>query len=140
MQKQSLKRRDFLKLSTQGLLTLGGLLGLGGLLRYLSYKPEPAPSPRISLGPASGYPPGTRTVVADGQALLLHDETGLHALSLVCTHLGCLVQAEGSGFACPCHGSLYAADGSLIRGPAAQPLPELVLEQAENGDLILIKP
>ena len=139
MSEQRFKRRDFLKLGTRGLLALSGLLGLGGLLRYLSFQSEPAQPRQIPLGAATDYPPGTRSVVADGQALLIHDENGLRAISLVCTHLGCLVQEEGEGFACPCHGSLYAADGTLLRGPATQALHELRVEQSESGELLLIR-
>jgi nitrite reductase/ring-hydroxylating ferredoxin subunit len=139
MGEQRLKRRDFLKLGTQGLLTVSGMLGLGGLLRYLSFQTEPAPRREIPLGAAADYPPGTRRVVADGQALLIHDEQGLRAISLVCTHLGCLVQVEGDGFTCPCHGSMYAADGALLRGPATQALHALRIEETENGELLLVK-
>lgn len=132
-------RRDFLKLATQGLLAVSGMLGLGGLLRYLSFQSDP-PAPRqVSLGLAADFPPGTRQVVAGGQALLIHDDEGLRALSLVCSHLGCLVQAEGEGYACPCHGSLYAADGRVLRGPATQALQALRVEQTEQGELLLIK-
>jgi len=43
-----------------------------------------------------------------------------YALRAECTHLGCLVaEDEGSrGFVCPCHGSRYAPDGTVLQGPA----------------------
>lgn len=48
------------------------------------------------------------------------------ALSLTCTHQGCTVQptveATAEGFACPCHGALYAADGTVRGGPAQENL------------------
>jgi glycine/D-amino acid oxidase-like deaminating enzyme/nitrite reductase/ring-hydroxylating ferredoxin subunit len=54
------------------------------------------------------------------------DESGeLHAVSASCTHKGCTVtwnNAERS-WDCPCHGSIFAADGSVIHGPARKPLP-----------------
>jgi glycine/D-amino acid oxidase-like deaminating enzyme/nitrite reductase/ring-hydroxylating ferredoxin subunit len=49
------------------------------------------------------------------------DEGGLlHAVSARCTHLGCQVsfnRAERS-WDCPCHGSRFALDGSVLSGPA----------------------
>ena len=47
-----------------------------------------------------------------------------HAVSLRCTHLGCLLafnQAERS-WDCPCHGSRFDIDGAVLAGPAIQPL------------------
>ena len=42
-----------------------------------------------------------------------------------CTHLGCPVTAiasTGFAFRCFCHGSQFAADGTVLRGPAKRPL------------------
>jgi glycine/D-amino acid oxidase-like deaminating enzyme/nitrite reductase/ring-hydroxylating ferredoxin subunit len=53
------------------------------------------------------------------------DEGGrLHTLSPVCTHLGCHVTwnpAERS-WDCPCHGSRFDGDGTVIQGPATRDL------------------
>ena len=48
----------------------------------------------------------------------------LHAVSPLCTHLGCQVnfnRAERS-WDCPCHGSRFATDGSVLHGPAVHRL------------------
>ncbi len=48
----------------------------------------------------------------------------VHAVSPVCTHLGCRVawnRAERS-WDCPCHGSRFTVDGEVLEGPAVAPL------------------
>ncbi|HYE27160.1 MAG TPA: FAD-dependent oxidoreductase [Allosphingosinicella sp.] len=44
--------------------------------------------------------------------------------SATCTHLGCVVHWNGFErcWDCPCHGSQFAPDGSVLNGPAVQPL------------------
>jgi cytochrome b6-f complex iron-sulfur subunit len=45
------------------------------------------------------------------------------AISLECTHLGCLVNVLDRGFFCPCHGSDFGPLGQVYSGPATEPLP-----------------
>ncbi len=132
-----LSRRDFLKLVRNGFLVLSGGLAVGGLLRFLDYDPNPASKTEFDLGPASNYPLNSHTPLSEPPALLIHSEKGFSAFSLVCTHLGCTVEKEAQGFACPCHGSRYDADGKVIHGPASQPLRPLRVEVTEKGDLKL---
>jgi cytochrome b6-f complex iron-sulfur subunit len=132
-----LSRRDFLKLAQDSLLALSGLLGLGGLIRFLDYQTEPPAPTDFDLGLASNCPAGTRKVIPDVPALLIHDASGFSALSLVCTHLGCTVEEEAEGFACPCHGSRFDPQGIVIRGPANKPLRSLRVETTEDGHLHL---
>ena len=59
--------------------------------------------------------------------VIINHETGpiFYALDSYCSHAGCVVPAydESEGaIRCPCHGSAYAFDGSLINGPASNPL------------------
>jgi len=132
-----LTRRDFLKITTTALLAASGLLGLGGLLRFLAYEGVPDARMEFDLGPASAYPPGSRTLLVQVPALLLHTGQGFSALSLVCTHLGCTVEQAPDGFDCPCHGSHYDRAGAVLRGPAQKPLRALRIENAPDGHLIL---
>jgi glycine/D-amino acid oxidase-like deaminating enzyme/nitrite reductase/ring-hydroxylating ferredoxin subunit len=71
--------------------------------------------------------PGTAGLVNDGsgQWATYVDEDGVaHQVSPTCTHLGCRVEfnAEEREWDCPCHGSRFGLDGSLLQGPATRPL------------------
>lgn len=132
-----LSRRDFLKLARNGFLYLSGALAVGGLLRFLDYDSNPTPKTEFDLGPASNYPVNSRTPLSEPPAVLIHSEKGFSAFSLVCTHLGCTVEKNAQGFACPCHGSRFDADGKVAHGPAAQPLRSLCVEVTEKGNLKL---
>ena len=61
------------------------------------------------------------------------------ALTSVCNHQQCTVdwQARSSRFQCPCHGSRFASDGRLQRGPATKGLTPL--EAKLEGGRILVK-
>ena len=133
----AVSRRDFITLAGRSLLVLSGLLGLGGLARYFSFQPEPAPPSEFDLGPASDYPPGSHTNIPEAQAVLINEDGSFKALSLVCTHLGCVVNPVETGYACPCHGSRFDQDGNILNGPAKQPLPKLEVEVTPDGELIL---
>ena len=132
-----LSRRDFLKLASQGLLAAGGLLSLGMLFPFLEYQTEPPPPTEFDLGPASNFPVGSRTLLVAVPAILIHTGAAFSALSLVCTHLGCTVEQQVDGFACPCHGSRFDVDGKVLHGPATKALVPLQVEQNEQGHVIL---
>jgi cytochrome b6-f complex iron-sulfur subunit len=137
MNKSSISRRDFLKLTLDSLLAFGGVLGLAGLIRFLSYKTEPPQPTEFDLGPASNYQANSIKNLPEVPAVLLHQNGGFTALSLVCTHLGCTVEVKPDGFACPCHGSRFNSDGAPVKGPATTPLKSLRVEQTADGKLIL---
>ncbi len=130
-------RRDLLKLATSAVLSMAGVIAGAGLLRFLDFQSEPSPQTEFDLGLASSYPIGSRTTEPNVPALILHTQEGFRALSLVCTHLGCTVEQAPEGFACPCHGSRYDAQGAVTRGPASQPLRQLRAEVNEAGHLVV---
>jgi menaquinol-cytochrome c reductase iron-sulfur subunit len=147
-------RRDFLiKLGTgAGVCALGvqALASARSLMPNVSYD---APT-TVKLGPPSEFPDGLK-FLADERLFIFRDGNTFHAVSAVCTHLGCTVRAEAlprpetttvagaplkltHQFSCPCHGSHYAGDGTTISGPAPKPLSWYRLSvAADDGQLVV---
>ena len=87
---------------------------LGG---YLARKPH---------DPGALAPGEAAILKLDGRnvAAFRDEEGALHAVSAVCTHMGCLVgwNEVDRTWDCPCHGSRFALDGEVIHGPAVKAL------------------
>jgi Rieske Fe-S protein len=62
----------------------------------------------------------------DGESVAaFRDEQGIvHALSAVCSHMGCIVgwNETDRTWDCPCHGSRFELSGQVLAGPATEPL------------------
>lgn len=58
-----------------------------------------------------------------------YDNT-LKAFSAVCPHLGCIVQwnPDEKSFDCPCHGSRFDTEGTVMNGPSATDLPKIQIK------------
>ncbi|HEX2255777.1 MAG TPA: FAD-dependent oxidoreductase [Afifellaceae bacterium] len=72
--------------------------------------------------------PGDAAIMKiDGEtvAAFRDDQGRVHAVSAVCSHMGCLVgwNETDRTWDCPCHGSRFALSGEVIHGPAISPLP-----------------
>jgi glycine/D-amino acid oxidase-like deaminating enzyme/nitrite reductase/ring-hydroxylating ferredoxin subunit len=86
-----------------------------------------------SLRELDAIKPGDGAIVTiDGDKLAAYRSASgeLKLLSPVCTHMGCLVTwnpAERS-WDCPCHGSRYAIDGTVLEGPTVEPLDRVEVE------------
>ncbi|MFG2770005.1 FAD-dependent oxidoreductase [Streptomyces sp. NPDC048350] len=83
--------------------------------------------------------PGTGALVRVGgrHCAVYRDEKGAtHAVSGRCTHLGCLVLFNDAerAWECPCHGSRFAVDGSVLQGPAVRPLEPRPLPEPAHTD------
>jgi glycine/D-amino acid oxidase-like deaminating enzyme/nitrite reductase/ring-hydroxylating ferredoxin subunit len=64
------------------------------------------------------------TIASEKLAAYRDEQDRLHVVSAVCTHMKCLVHWNPSerSWDCPCHGSRFHYDGSVIEGPAMMPL------------------
>lgn len=118
-----LPRRDFLGLAS--LWAAGGtfLFGAIGALRLPKAAVLSSPSRKFRVTLPENLPLGTPYVPPGRTVAIVRDEGGVHAISQVCTHLGCIVKPSASGFDCPCHGSKFHPDGSVLKGPAPAALP-----------------
>jgi Rieske Fe-S protein len=121
-------RRDFLGELWRG--TGGALLAASALILHRALRAT-APAPREATLSAEAV---SRAIAEGGATLgdlfVTGPSAAPAAFSLTCSHLGCRVERVSSGgFACPCHGSRFAADGSLVAGPAQAPLSRVALER-----------
>ena len=137
MSQEPSRRRFVLTLGTTGLAA-----GSAGLLLALARSVVPdvlyeAPR-RFSVGRPEDFPLDTATLLADHRVFVFRTAEGFHAISAVCTHLGCNVDHEDAhGFTCPCHGSTYDLGGEVTRGPAAWPLPRFAMSLSRRGELVV---
>lgn len=73
--------------------------------------------------------PGEGAIIRRGLskiAAFRQDDGTVIERSAVCTHIGCMVHWNGleKCWDCPCHGSQFQPDGTVINGPAVRPLAE----------------
>ena len=147
-------RRDFLLTlgAGAGVAALGyqGAASLRSLVPNVSYD---APT-TVKVGLPTEFPDGLK-FLPDQRLFIFREGTVFHAVSAVCTHLGCTVRPEAVeetdpsdperrrllqtyAFSCPCHGSRYRADGTPVSGPAPGPLAAYRLSLApDDGQLVV---
>jgi menaquinol-cytochrome c reductase iron-sulfur subunit len=147
-------RRDFLMKAGlgAGVVALVGQTGasLRSLVPNVSYD---APT-TVKLGAPTDFPDGMK-FLPDERLFVFREGKTFHAISAVCTHLGCTVRAEALSrveeanvqgkplrlthrFQCPCHGSKFAGDGTNEAGPAPKPLAWFHLSVAvDDGQLVV---
>lgn len=65
---------------------------------------------------------------------LINDSGSLHAISAICTHMGCRLKPlkEALELRCLCHGSRFDAAGRVLAGIAPDPLPHIALRLKEG--------
>jgi cytochrome b6-f complex iron-sulfur subunit len=147
------RREFFVKLGIGGgIVALAGqaVASLRSLVPNVSYD---APT-TVKVGMPNDFPDGMK-FLPDQRLFVFREGNVFHAVSAVCTHLGCTVRAEALSqpetktvdgkplklthrFLCPCHGSKYNGDGTNVSGPAPRPLAWYHLTVApEDGQLVV---
>ena len=155
-----MRRRDVLRLFGTAFAACGSdskppcVISAAGTTSYCLVADEILRVPSVgslAIGQATLF-----NVDDDTAVVVARDASGLYAMSGICTHQCCLVSlcaddtcstlgtnpggcnvtavatpaATGAAIICPCHGSAFSIDGSVLTGPAIRPLPhyKLVLE------------
>jgi len=130
-------RRDFLGLGALA-AAASALLAAGiGMLRLPKAAVLSSPSKKFRVTLPESLAAGQPFAPPGHSVVLLRDEEGVYAISTVCTHLGCIVKSTPEGFDCPCHGSKFTADGSVVKGPAPRALPWFSVVDAGGGAYIV---
>ena len=136
LEPEPIPRRDFLGLAALGAAAAAGALALGGMLRLPRAAVLPAPAKKYRVSLPESLAEGQAFVPPGRAVAIFRDAAGVVAISTVCTHLGCIVKQSATGFSCPCHGSQFAPDGAVVKGPAPTPLAWLAVSR--DGDTLIV--
>jgi len=123
-------------------------LGVGGpsahaFVRFLMPNVLEEPDPRVRLTSIAKFKemkPGD--VLEDykdsGKFWIIREENRIAAVSIICTHLGCVPSwlPNDRKFKCPCHGSGFKPNGVNFEGPAPRPLERFKLFM--DGDVVVV--
>jgi cytochrome b6-f complex iron-sulfur subunit len=89
------------------------------------------------VGKVIDFPVNRYTFIPEKNIFILRERRSVRALSATCTHLGCVIQADDQGFLCPCHGSRYDKNGTILFGPAPHNLNWLKVSMALDGQIMV---
>ena len=127
-----MNRRDFFKGLIHRVLFIGGLAALCyPVLSFITFRKNCTRT--IVFHP---HQPDSAILFKDG-IYLLKGESGTHAFSARCPHLGCGVNYDSVSqrFQCPCHGSVFDLSGKWISGPAKKDLEKITATRNDKGDI-----
>ncbi|MBS1793336.1 MAG: Rieske 2Fe-2S domain-containing protein [Acidobacteria bacterium] len=128
------RRKVLAWLTSMGILG-SGIVTLFSNLVFIKPRATYGQPSRFAIGTPNEFPPGTRIALGAQKVAVVREGNKMAAISITCTHLGCIVGVAETGFACPCHGSRFDQDGNVTGGPAPKPLPWFELSLAPNGQL-----
>jgi Rieske Fe-S protein len=154
---EDISRRDAMKMA---IALIGGLIGTALGIPAIAYLIGPAlkkdEANWIQVSSLSTIELGTPTLFKPkvtrqngwmvdeeevGVYILTEDGRNYHALSNICTHLGCRVRwiAERGQFFSPCHNGVFDKHGYVVSGPPPRPLDEFETK-IEDGNIYIQLP
>ncbi len=142
-------RRDLLGAGALGagwlaMATVGGVSTLA-FARFMAPNVLEVEDPKVRCGPLSKYSAmATGEVNEDFKPVkpsgfwIIRQEDRIAALSIICTHLGCIPSwlPNDRKFKCPCHGSGFKENGVNFEGPAPRPLERFKIYL--DGDEVIV--
>jgi|SRR5216683_6829245 len=158
-------RRTFLGWWIASLLTSTVVIGVAPILVFLWPAPPkgqkkgplavslPKAIDQLADGDAIKFDapttPNSAFIMADGGGdnaagdlafggFVVKDSGKLNVFAINCPHLGCSIglNTNAKTFDCPCHGSRFNLDGSVLHGPAQFPLSHLTWTQGKDPTTI----
>jgi len=134
--KNQIVRRDFLKKGAKVIAVVAGIIAIPVVVRQIIPR-KTAEGLKFKIGFPGDYPVNRFTFISDFNVFVLRDHEGIRVLSARCTHLGCIIEKQESGFICPCHGSCYNDEGKVLKGAAPVDLPWLKAYLATDGKIVI---
>lgn len=160
-------RRTFIAWWMASLLTSTVVIGLAPILIFLWPAPPkgqkkgpvsvslPKGIDQLADGDAIKFDapksPNTAFVMVDGGGdnapgdlafggFVVKDQGKVNVFAINCSHLGCPIglNADAKTFDCPCHGSRFHLDGTVLHGPAPAPLSHLKWSQGNDPTTIVV--
>lgn len=134
---EAMPRRDFLGLAAWWSAAAAMLFAFLGSMRLPKAAVLPSASKKFRVRLPASLAPGHAFVPPGRSVALYRDEDRVYAVSTICTHLGCVVKPLDDGFDCPCHGSKFAKNGAVLKGPAPAPLPWYEIKHLGGDDFLV---
>lgn len=142
-------RREFLSGAALGVgwfaFGVGTAISVGPAFgRFMMPNVLEEPDPRVRVGKFQRYAemqPGDVNEDYKPQGIwMIRDGDHIAALSIICTHLGCIPNwlPNDRKFKCPCHGSGYKPSGINFEGPTPRPLERFRIT-IEDGIVVVDK-
>jgi Rieske Fe-S protein len=156
-ERKEISRRDAMKVA---IAAIGGVIGAALGIPAIAYLIGPALKKdeanwvrvgslsKIELGMPMLFKPKVKRQTGwieeeaeVGVYVLTEDGRDYHAMSNICTHLGCRVRwiAERQQFFSPCHNGVFDKHGFVVSGPPPRPLDEFETK-IEDGNLYIQLP
>ena len=136
---QEVSRRDFFELALGWLAAIfAATASAVATVRFLVPNVLFEPSLLFKAGKPADYADGV-TFLEDERVFLVRQGNTFRCLSAICTHLGCTVNRANLGYHCPCHGSLFDAQGTVKSGPAPRPLEWFLVTLSKDSRLLVDK-